>query len=177
MFELETLKDFEGYREKCDPLKGCFRTARHEENYGCLGDTGYKHICLHLKNSGKAVTRRVHRAVFEAVTGKQIPHGAHCMHLNDNRIDNRFSNLRLGTASENNLMKTHVSPRAVPNKKTAIIAIDSNGNRQHFESHSQCARVLGGSRPSIGKILDKRDHLRYYKNYWANGEKYTLIKA
>ena len=177
MIDLNTLKNFEGYKEICNSVKGCFYTARKGENYGTPGDTGYMHVRLHLKNSGKAVTHRVHRAVFQATTGKCIPSGIHCMHMNDLRDDNRFCNLRLGTASENNLMKTHISPRAVPNTKTAIWAVDSKGNRQHFDSHSECARTLGGCRPSIGKILDTREHLRYYKHFWANGEKYSLIKA
>ena len=175
--DLNKLEDFVGYEEVCNSIEGCFQTARKAKNFGSRSDTGYNNITLHLKGCKTPVTHRVHRAVFQATTGKRIPKGIHCMHLNDIRDDNRFCNLRLGTASENNLMKTNVAPRAVPNTKTAIWAVDSQGNRQRFDSHSQCARTLGGCRPSIGKVLDTREHLRYYKHFWANGEKYSIIKA
>ena len=171
---------FCGYVEKCDPELGCFKTPRMEQNFGTLNPNGYKYkiIKLHLKDSGKVVNRRVHRAVYESMTRQLIPDGLHCMHLNDDRTDNRFCNLRLGTPSENNRMKTNIRPRSRPNKKMPVIAIDELGNRQHFESHSECARKLGGSRPSIGKILDDREMYKYNKFFWGRGgKKFSIIKA
>ena len=177
MIDLNTLEDFEGYREICDPVNGCFATKRVSQNFGCPDFHGYRTISLHLKKSGRIVTQRLHRAIFQAVTGKLIPRHLHVMHMNSVRSDNRICNLQLGTASTNNLMKTDIAPRELSNKKMAIFAIDANGNRTKFESHSACAKALGGCRPTIGKILDSRPRHRYYKHFWGNGKMYTIVKA
>jgi hypothetical protein len=60
----------------------------------CLRGKGYLAIRLGGKN------RRVHRLVLEHFVGP-CPPGMETRHLNDNRIDNRLSNLAWGTREQN----------------------------------------------------------------------------
>lgn len=53
---------------------------------------------------------RVHRLIWMFVTGAEIPAGMLIDHVNGNRADNRWSNLRLATRSQNNHNR-HVARR------------------------------------------------------------------
>jgi hypothetical protein len=59
---------------------------------------GYVRVTLHL--SGRQSTITVHRLVMQAFVGPP-PEGLEVRHLDGDRTNNRLSNLRYGTASEN----------------------------------------------------------------------------
>ena len=62
---------------------------------------GYQIVCL-SDNECKRKWYKVHRIVWEAVTGKPIPPGYDINHLNEVKTDNRFfENLELVTHKEN----------------------------------------------------------------------------
>ena len=62
---------------------------------------GYQIVVL-FNNEGKRKTYQVHRVVWEAVTGTQIPQGYEINHRNEIKTDNRFfENLELVTHKEN----------------------------------------------------------------------------
>jgi hypothetical protein len=61
---------------------------------------------------GKGNSRLVHQLVLEAFVGPR-PKGAESLHLNHDPKDNRLSNLRYGTRSENLRMDYEVGVRTV----------------------------------------------------------------
>ena len=61
---------------------------------------GYQQVCL-VDNEGKRKMYLLHRVVWEAVSGSQIPEGMQCNHINECKSDNRFCNINLLTPKEN----------------------------------------------------------------------------
>ena len=61
---------------------------------------GYQQVNL-TDNEGKMKTYKLHRVVWEAVTGEQIQGGMQCNHINECKSDNRFCNINLMTCKEN----------------------------------------------------------------------------
>lgn len=61
---------------------------------------GYYYIYL-SDNEGKIKNYRLHRVIFEGVTGQPIPEGMDVNHINEDKSDNRFENLNLMTRKEN----------------------------------------------------------------------------
>ena len=61
---------------------------------------GYQLVRL-SDNEGKQKTYKVHRVVYEAVSGSKIPDGLQINHINECKTDNRFCNLNLMTCKEN----------------------------------------------------------------------------
>lgn len=65
-----------------------------------LSTTGYAFITFSCGPSGKPVFWPVHKLVMEAFVGPR-PDGAQVCHADGNRLNNRLSNLRYGSAKEN----------------------------------------------------------------------------
>jgi hypothetical protein len=53
------------------------------------------------KNNGKSCRIRMHRVILERTLGRSLEKGESVDHINNNSLDNRRSNLRLCTVSEN----------------------------------------------------------------------------
>ena len=72
-------------------------------NYNCKDSSGYPHIGLADKGSGKErQTYKIHRLVAAAFLGP-IPEGKQVNHKNSTRDDNRIENLEYVTPQENTL--------------------------------------------------------------------------
>lgn len=65
-----------------------------------LRPDGYLSITL-SDNDGKIKKYRIHRVVYEAVTGQPIPEGMQVNHIDENKTNNHISNLNLMTCKEN----------------------------------------------------------------------------
>jgi hypothetical protein len=79
------------YRGTRIPIKG--RTKTLSPGFG-----GY--MTTSLYRNGQHVKRRVHSLVLDAFVGL-APAGMECLHKNGDPVDNRLSNLRWGTSSDN----------------------------------------------------------------------------
>lgn len=92
---LKVLNETLSYR----PATGAFvwkvarRGAKAGEAAGSIGDRGY------LMISFKSFKFRAHRLAWLLVTGGHPPE--HIDHINGNKLDNRWANLRAATASQN----------------------------------------------------------------------------
>ena len=98
------------------------------------------------------------------------------MHLDDNKSNNKISNLKCGTASENRKM---IKFRTKPLRKGWKIPVkckSEKGETFEFDSITACAKALNLVKATIGKVLDDRPQNRYYKNAVdPNGKKYSFI--
>ena len=61
---------------------------------------GYQMVCLY-DNEGKGKNYKVHRVVWESVTGEPIPNNLQCNHISEDKTDNRFCNINLLTPKQN----------------------------------------------------------------------------
>jgi hypothetical protein len=64
----------------------------------CDNGDGYLYVCL--RNNGQAKRNYAHRLVLQAFIGP-CPRGMECRHLDGDPANNRLSNLKWGTSSEN----------------------------------------------------------------------------
>jgi hypothetical protein len=74
------------------------------------GPTRSGHVSVAI---GKGNSRLVHQLVLEAFVGP-CPSGCEVLHLNHNPADNRLSNIKYGTRSENMKMDYAAGTRTVP---------------------------------------------------------------
>jgi hypothetical protein len=92
---------------------GIFTWARHTNKHsrgelaGRLDKEGYIRICVDGKED------RAHRWAYIYMVG-DIPDGFDIDHINRNRLDTRWSNLRLATRSENNFNRDY--PKTISRK-------------------------------------------------------------
>jgi len=96
-------------------------------NIGTLGHKGY----LQVEIDGKK--DRVHRVIWSYVNGP-IPIGMVIDHVNGNKADNRISNLRLATCSQNN--QNRIGPQA--NSKTKVKGVSFVPRLNKFEAAIHC---------------------------------------
>lgn len=66
----------------------------------CTLPNGYQVVNL-SDNEGKIKTYKLHRVVYEAVTGEPIPNCLQVNHIDEDKTDNRFENLNLMSPKEN----------------------------------------------------------------------------
>ena len=98
-----------------DTSSGCVRRADGSRVKGCVKNNGY--IKTSFQAKGKYTYLLMHHIVWFLCTGhlpKQLDH------INGDRGDNRYENLREATGTENNLNSVHPWK---PNKKTGLPGI------------------------------------------------------
>lgn len=113
--------------------------------YACgkiLRNVGTKHNKGYFSLMVNGEMKLSHRLVWESVHG-QIPDGFQIDHINGFRRDNRISNLRLVTPSQNNQNRSTCRAGNVSGKKGVILdkrtghwiaSIANNGKRKHLGS-------------------------------------------
>ena len=79
---------------------------------------GYQKVCL-IDNNGNAKQYYIHRVVWEAVTGEQIPEGMEINHISESKDENFFANLELVTHKYNMNYgsRNEISSKALTNNK------------------------------------------------------------
>ena len=91
-------RDFEKYEIYEDGRIWSYKTNRFLKPG--TDKVGYKLVVL-SDNEGNAKTYRLHRVVYEAVSGAPIPECFEVNHIDEDKSNNSFSNLNIMTHKEN----------------------------------------------------------------------------
>lgn len=104
---------------------------------------GYKIVCL-TDNEGNKKTYRLHRVVYESVSGEPIPSNMDVNHINEDKTDSRFSNLNLMSRKENIRWGTGIERSAksrTNGKRSKAVGAFKNGELVFtFPSTKECGR-------------------------------------
>jgi hypothetical protein len=121
----------------------------------CPGTTG--RLCTKLGQYYEGVNQAIHRLVLETFVG-ECPEGNEALHNNGNYLDNRLSNLRWGTRSENSKDKTlHERNRFTYEEADKIREIYAN---QVIKNMSEIARMYGVNPGTIWYIVNGKHYVR-----------------
>lgn len=132
---------------------------------GNLSHTNYLLCRVRARNMRKLKTVLSHTFVYETYYGI-IPDGLVIDHINDDRIDNRLSNLQLITPKENNI-------KAAKNRKgksppRPVVAFNlTTGERHYFPSMNRAGKELGIEQRGVQYVCDNiyRSVLSNYDDY------------
>lgn len=132
------------------------------------GRQGEQRLCVSLSKIGKkSKTMRIHRLVLESFISP-CPLGMECRHLNGNPFDNKLSNLKWGTHSENVLDAvghgTHVDNSGSNNGRSKLVDVDilkirqlgklgRNGNTGQKLSCREIAEIFNVDGKTIYNII------------------------
>lgn len=118
-----------------------------------LHSSGYYIIGL-SDNDGNLKTYRLHRVVYESVTGQPIPEGLQVNHINEDKSDNRFENLNLMTPKENTNWGTH-NERVSKALSKQVAQYDKDGNLINvWPSTVEVQKQLGFYRGNISNCCN-----------------------
>ena len=120
------------------------KTGRILKTY--IDDQGREIVSI--KIDGRNYTRRVHRLVAEAFYGADCE-GLEIYHRDRNKLNNRLSNLALGTRSEV-IAHTYKLGRSPANQKR-IRCIETG---KEYESIRECSKAVGLCESTISKCLN-----------------------
>lgn len=123
-----------------------------------LNGRGY--VCAHQYGTGKEM--RMHRFLTKAPQDKQVDH------INHNKTDNRRSNLRLVTSSQNNMNR-----RKQSNSTSGVTGISYYKRYDSWEAKIQ----INGKQIYLGRYKDKEDaikarkeaEIKYFGEYCYDG--------
>ena len=127
-----------------------------------LHPNGYLQIILR-DNDNNVKNYKVHRVVYEAVSGQPIPDGLEVNHLNEDKTNNRFENLNLMTRKENMNWGTRTE-RARKAQSKKVEQYDKDGNLiQVWPSLMEVQRQLGYFQSGISMCC--KNKCKTYKGF------------
>ena len=91
-------RDYSNYEVYEDGRIWSYKTSRFLKPY--TNNKGYQQVMLY-DNEGNMKMYRLHRVIWEAVTGSPIPEGLQVNHIDECKTNNHISNLNLMTPKEN----------------------------------------------------------------------------
>ena len=108
---------------------------------------------FNLRRNGQVYRRYVHRMVAEAFLGP-IPEGMVVLHGPNGKLDNRASELRIGTVSENMLDRHRdgTAPTGEANASSKLTAAKVRAIRADTRPHREIAADYGITRSNVGLI-------------------------
>lgn len=148
-------------------------------------EKGYYVTFVHIggrSKDSKTIRVMIHRAVAECWLG-DCPEGYEVDHINRNPHDNRYSNLRYVTKSEQMKNRDHSKISATGAKNLDLarrarmkpVLLKNNDTSRFFESYADCARFLGDfyKEPSEKfryRLKSKRSHIYDFDVVFLNAE-------
>lgn len=182
----ESWKSIPGYEDYYDVSDyGRIRSLQASTKLGPLGGLiklrmqSSGHLCVDLHKNGEVTTFRVHRLVMLAFVGP-CPEGQEVRHLNGIPYDNRLSNLRYGSTSENrmdsvehgthnNASKTECAQGHEYTPENTYYSVTSQGGprRSCKTCHQDSVKRSDQKRAEKGETcsIDECDSLRIARGY------------
>ncbi len=128
---------------------------RYPQRIGATpGRQGYCRVGL--RKEGKSYNHGVHQVVLMAFVGPR-PDGMECIHLDDNKANNRLANLRWGTRSENQQMRIKTNPQSYKHpRRLTRREVKKLKDDYRFTDITQegLAARLGISHTTVSKIIN-----------------------
>lgn len=129
-----------------------------DEDYGVLlsyswvysDDRTNEYAHTTLRVGGKKTTVKMHRMIMEAPKGKQVDH------MNHNGLDNRKTNLRLCTNSQN-----QANANVKSNSGTGIKGVHRRKDNGRWRAHA----LRNGKRVWLGHFNTAKEAAMAYNNY------------
>lgn len=144
---------------------------------GYIRNDGYLNVRLKCID-GKQRIFYLHRALWYLVYGP-IPEGYEINHLDENKQNNRLSNLSLTSHVENCNYATR-NERVAAKQSKAVVALDNEGNVVHeFPSTMEAERQMGFKHQNVSACCNNCYYgSNYYKGYyWYFKEDYLRMKG
>lgn len=157
-------RDFKKY--EVFPDGSIWSYARNKWMKPILNKKGYYYIKL-SDNDDKIKNYRLHRVVYESVTGQPIPEGLQVNHIDEDKTNNHISNLNLMTCKDNINWGSHNERmrKALTNnpmRSKQVIQYDMEGNLiQVWPSTIEVHRQLGFSYGNISECCNGKRKSAY----------------
>ena len=157
---------------KVNTKKGYFETPRNKENYGVKHRTGYMYINLIPKGSTKYKFVQMHRAIWEEGHKRRAKKGLQIAHRNNNKTDNRLSNLDEQTPSENTRNSLEDRRKARQNPVPVIGSNLKTKEKREFISFFDAEKELGINTGGVTAFFDKTNVVnkcrsKHSNQYWT----------
>lgn len=139
------------------------KASGHVKKQSC-NTGGYLTVSLYNHELKKKQKVPVHRLVAHAFVFNPNPNDFNCVnHKDENKLNNRASNLEWCDVGYNNRYGTKTQRQAL-SKTKPVVAI-KDGKRRLYPSVEMAAKIIGCSAISIRKILAKAQYYHTCKGY------------
>lgn len=152
----KNIDNYEGYQVS---NKGRIRKIFYPKIQTCY--KGYQYVPLYKKNKKKAICVKVHRLVIEAFKGKSL---LQVDHINENKQDNRISNLQYLTNRENCIKSLLKNKKNTSSKYIGVSFCMKSGK------WTAKTKILGKTR-YIGSFKEEENAHKAYEDIIKNGIK------
>lgn len=144
----------------------------------------YYRCSIRSKNKEEYISTSVHRALWACFNG-EIEENMEIDHIDNNKLNNKLSNLQCITINENRKRRDHTFLKEIGasnfknQKNIKSINIETNETKV-FKSKNQCANYFGCSAALVYLICEQKNNMKsFQKKYrfeYSNEKVDTIIK-